>query len=175
MIDLEALADLLGLPEDSVAPLAHRAAVALERRHRPGVHLTGTLRDTAIDEEIRWRLRTPDAAAYEDIDRVTEEGAEAVSLALACSRSKWRIARRLQARLAEGADWLMIDPATGSTIVLEISGTDEQDIEARLARKVVQARRSPFSERGTPAACVVRFLEPSAKLWVDDGPRPNEP
>jgi hypothetical protein len=175
VIDLEALTDLLGLPEDSVAPLAHRAAVALERRHRPGVHLTGTLRDAEIDEEIRWRLRTPDAAAYEDINRVTEEGAEAISLTLACSKSGWRIERRIQARLAEGADWLMIDPATGSTIVLEIGGTDQQDLRALLGRKIEQARRSPFSERGTPAACVVRFLEPSVKLWVDDGPRRTEP
>jgi hypothetical protein len=130
MIDLEALSNVLGLPENSVAPLAHRAAVALERRHRPGVHLTGTLRDAAIDEEIRWHLRTPDTAAYEDINRVTEEGAEAISLALACSKGSWRIERRLQARLAEGADWLMSDPATGSTIVLEIGGTDEQDLGA---------------------------------------------
>jgi len=72
---------------------------------------------------------------------------------------------------AEGADWLMIDPSTGSTVVLEIGGTDEQDLEALLARKIEQARRSPFSERGRPAACVVRFLEPMAKLWVDDGSR----
>lgn len=170
MIDLEVLTDLLGLHEDSVAPLAHRAAVALERRHRPGVHLTGTVRGATFDEEIRWRLRTPDAAAYEDINRVTEEGAEAISLALACSKSNWRIERRLQARLSEGADWLMIDP-TGTTIVLEIGGTDEQDLEALLARKIKQARSSLFSARGTPAACVVRFLEPSVKLWVDDGPR----
>jgi hypothetical protein len=169
MIDLEALSDVLGLPEDCVTPLAHRAAVALERRHHPGVHLAAIVRDTAIEEEIRWRPRTPSAAAYEDINRVTEEGAEGIGLALACSKSNWRIERRLQARLAEGADWLMLDPSTGSTVVLEIGGTDEQDLEALLARKIEQAWRSPFSERGTPAACVVRFLEPSARLWVDDG------
>jgi hypothetical protein len=170
MIDLEALTDLLGLPEDCVTPLGHRAAVALERRHRPGVHLIGVVQDAAIDEEIHWRPRTPGAAAYENINRVTEEGAEAIGLALACSKSAWRIKRRLQARLAEGADWLMIDASTGSTVVFEIGGTDEQDLEALLAQKLEQARHSPFSERGTPAACVVRFLEPSAKLRVDDGP-----
>ncbi len=163
MIDLETLNDVLGLPEESVTPLAHRTAVALERRHRPGVHLIGVVQGAPLDEEIRWRPRTPGAAVYEDINRVTEEGAEAIGLALACSKSTWRIERRLQARLAEGADWLMIDPSTGSTIVLEIGGTDEEDLEALLARKIKQARRSPFSERGTPAACVVRFLEPKCE------------
>jgi len=170
MIDLETLTDVLGLPEECVTPLAHRAAVALERRHRPGVHLTGVVHGSAIDEEIRWRPRTLGAAAYEDMNRVTEEGAEAIGLALACSKSTSRITRRLQARLAEGADWLMSDPS-GSTIVLEIGGTDEQDLEALLARKVEQARRSPFSERGRPAACVVRFLEPMVELWVDESRR----
>jgi hypothetical protein len=175
MIDLDTLPGLLGLPEDSATPLGHRAAIALERRHRPGVHLTGTVQEAAVDEEIRWRARTLGAVAYEDINRVTEEGAEAIGLALACSKCSWRVERRLQARLAEGADWLMLDPSTGSTMVHEIGGTDEQDLTALLARKISQARRSPFSERGTPAACVVRFLEPSVKLWVDDGPRRAEP
>jgi hypothetical protein len=105
---------------------------------------------------------------------VTEEGAEAIGLALACLKNPWRIRRRLQARLAEGADWLMIDVSTGSTIVLEVGGTDEAPMESVLARKIEQARRSPFSERGTPAACVVRFLEPSAALVVDDGPGRTE-
>jgi hypothetical protein len=82
VIDLEALTNVLGMPEETVTPLAHRAAVALERRHQPGVHLTGMIRGTAIDEEIGWRLRTRGAAAYEDINRVTEEGAEAIGLAL---------------------------------------------------------------------------------------------
>jgi hypothetical protein len=175
MIDLEVLPDVLGLPADCVTPLAHRTAVALERRHRPGVHLTGNVQETAIDEEIHWRPRTPGAATYEDINRVTEEGAEALALALACSKAAWRIERRLQARLAEGADWLLIDPATGSTVVLEIGGTDERDLDALLALKIEQARRSPFSERGMPAACVVRFLEPSVELWVDNGSQRPEP
>jgi hypothetical protein len=175
MIDLDALAELLELPEETVSPLAHRAAVALERRHAPGVRVTGTVPGAPVDEEIQWRVRTPDAAMYEDINRVTEEGAEAIGLALAGSKCMWRIKRRLQARLAEGADWLMSNQATGSTMVLEIGGTDEQDLEALLARKIEQARRSPFSARGTPAACVVRFLEPSVMMWVDDGPRRTEP
>ena len=105
---------------------------------------------------------------------MTEEGAEAIALALASSRCAWGVERRLQSRLAEGADWLLVNASDGSRIVLEVGGTDEQDPARLLARKIEQARRSPFSSRGTPAACVVRFLEPSAILWSDDGPRRPE-
>jgi hypothetical protein len=82
-----------------------------------------------------------------------------------------QVERRLQSRRAEGADWLLLDRSTGSKVVLKVGGTDEQDLNALLARKIEQAKRSPFSSRGTPAACVVRFLEPRAILWSDDGPR----
>ena len=175
MIDVDALAGTLGLPEETAAPLAHRAAVALERRHAPGVRLAGTDQGAAIDEELRWRQRQPNASGYEDLNRVIEEGAEAIALALACSRRSWRIERRLQARLAEGADWLMVDPYTSAEVVLEIGGTDEQGLESLFDRKIAQARRSPFAGVGTPAACVVRFVEPTATLWSDDGPRRTEP
>ena len=167
MIDLEALASMVGVPEDNATPLVHRAAVALERRHSPGVHITGTVADAVFDEELHWRPRAPAAATYEDINRVTEEGAEAIALALASSKCAWRVQRRLQARLSEGADWLMTDTLSGATIVLEIGGTDEHDIEALLDRKIAQARRSPFSERGIPAACVIRFREPTVRMQID--------
>lgn len=175
MIDLEVLADVLGLPGDTVSPLAHRAAVALERRHRPGAHLSGTVQGTTIDEEVRWRNRSPGAAIYEDLNRVTEEGAEGIALALARLHRGWRVERRLQSRLAEGADWLMVDASGELEVVMEVGGTDEQDLASLFARKLDQARRSPFAEVSTPAACVVRFLEPSAKLGHDDGPGRIEP
>jgi hypothetical protein len=82
-----------------------------------------------------------------------------------------QVERRLQSRRAEGADWLLLDRSTGSKVVLKVGGTDEQDLNALLARKIEQAKRSPFSSRGTPAACVVRLFEPRAVLWNDDGPR----
>jgi hypothetical protein len=170
MINLDALPTELGLPVESASVLAHRAAIALERRHEPGVHLVGMVQGRTLDEELRWRMRNPAAAVHEDINRVTEEGAEAIALALAYSRCSWRVERRLQSRLAEGADWLLVDPSTGSRMVLEVGGTDEQDLAKLLARKIEQVKRSPFSSRGTPAACVVRFLEPSAIMWSDDGP-----
>jgi hypothetical protein len=141
------------------------------RRHRPGVRLTGQTPEGNIDEELRWRERAAEVAAHEDINRVTEEGAEAIALFLACSNGSLKVERRLQSRLAEGADWLLRDRSTGRRVVLEVGGTDEQDLAALLERKIAQARRSPFSSRGTPAACVVRFLEPRAILWSDHGAR----
>ncbi|MEO8903416.1 MAG: hypothetical protein ABI488_14485 [Polyangiaceae bacterium] len=171
MIDLETLGTLVGLPERAAAPLSYRAAIALGRRHCSGVRLTGSVLEEAIDEDLQWPETEVHAGAYEDINRVTEEGAEAIALALAGSFCSWRVKRRLQSRLAEGADWLLFDPRTDSTIVLEVGGTDEQDLAALLERKISQARRSPFSTRGTPAACVVRFVEPRAILWSDDGTR----
>lgn len=175
MIDIDALAAMLGLPEDSVRPLAHRAAVALERRHAPGVHLAARVQGAAIDEEIRWRKRDPGASAHEDLSRTTEEGAEAIALALSRVHRSWRVERRLQSRLAEGADWLLVDISSGAEVVLEIGGTDAQDISELARRKIEQARRSPLAGVCKPAACVVRFMEPSANLWSDDEPRGIEP
>jgi len=61
--------------------------------------------------------------------------------------------------------------ADGRELIMEVGGTDEGDVNALFRRKVTQALRSPFSTRSTPAACVVRFVEPVALLWVDDGSR----
>jgi hypothetical protein len=169
VIDLDDLATRLGLPTHTANALGSRAAVALERRHRPGVRLTGTLRAEVVDEELRWQAEGIPRAPYEDMNRVTEEGAEAIALALACGKCSWRIRRRLQSRLCEGADWLLTEPSSGRTMVLEVGGTDERDLATLLRVKLEQARRSPFSARGTPAACVVRFFDPSVIFWSDDG------
>lgn len=171
MIDLDGLAVAVGLPSEAGSVLGYRAVVALQRRHRPGVRLKGEVPGKQLDEELRWKEREAEASSYEDMNRVTEEGAEAIALALACSSGALVVERRLQSRLAEGADWLLRDPQTGSKVVLEVGGTDEQNLTALLERKVAQARRSPFSARSTPAACVVRFLEPRAILWRDHGDR----
>jgi hypothetical protein len=175
VIDLEGLAEVVDLPGDSAAPLIHRAAVALERRHRPGVRLSGDLQDVPIDEELRWRERGLGIAPYEDVTKATEEGAEALALALAGALRSWRVVRRLQQQHREGADWLMLDITTGNRVILEVGGTDEQNLATLLQRKLDQARGSPFAASATPAACVVRFLEPSAKLWADDDSRRPEP
>lgn len=171
MIDLDALADAVGLPAEAAGVLAYGAAIALQRRHQPGARLAAIVQGRDVSRQLHWRERDRTASLYQDINRVTEEGAEAIALALTCSHGPWRVKRRLQSRLADGADWLLADQTTGSRMVLEVGGTDEQELVPLLARKLDQAKRSPFSARSTPAACVVRFLEPSAILWSDDGPR----
>jgi hypothetical protein len=173
VIDLDRLALLVGLPAKSAAGLTFRSALALQRRHRPGVQLVGEVDGRALDEELQWREQQPllELSSHEDFNRVTEEGAEAIALALAGSMCAWRVIRRLQSRLSEGADWLLSNERNGASLVLEVGGTDQGELKALLARKIDQARRSPFSERGRPAACVVRFLEPRAILWSEDEPR----
>lgn len=171
MIDLDELAALTGIAPESAEPLALRCAVALQRRHSPGVLLTGDVNGSAISEELRWRAKAAATSEHEDRNRATEEGAEAIALALAAVHRSWRVKRRLQSQFAEGADWLLSDSATGTKVVLEVSGTDAGDLDALLVRKLAQAKRSPFAARGRPAACVVGFSEPRARLWSDDEPR----
>jgi hypothetical protein len=124
------------------------------------------IQDAPEREEIRWSKLPAGVAPTQDDLRVTEEGAVAIALALSARRCRWRVVRCLQSRLGEGADWLMIDTAK-RRIVLEVGGTDEGRLEALLSAKLEQARRSPFSRRGTPAACVVRFADPRALLRSD--------
>lgn len=170
MIDLDDAEALCpGLPAESARPLAFRAMVALQRRHAPGVALAANVRDKAAQEEVQWAPRPAEIAATEDFNKVTEEGAEALALALAWRRCGWRVRRRLQASLAEGADWLM---ASGKQrVLLEVSGTDAGDLGDRYRVKVLQARAAPGSKADVRAACVVRFVEPQAKLWSSDGHR----
>jgi hypothetical protein len=116
MIDLDDLERLCpGLPEESAAPLALRACVALERRHAPGVLLHTRVDGTVEREEIRWSKLPASVATTQDTLRVTEEGAIAIALAISARRCDWRVVRCLQSRLGEGADWLMIDASQRRT------------------------------------------------------------
>jgi hypothetical protein len=169
MINLDELVSLHpDLPSEIAAALATCAAVALERRYQPGVRLAAVVRGLPLEIGLVWRPRRPKDASMLDAKRATEDGAECIALALLGHDTSWRLVRRLQSRLGEGADWLVKDPKTGHCTVLEISGTDDGPFERRLRSKVMQAR-SAASGRGA-AACVVRFLEPRAELYTDDGP-----
>jgi hypothetical protein len=171
VIDLDDLEGLCpGLPKESAGPLALRARVALERRHSSGVVLDVTIHGASEREEVRWSKLPAAVAATQDDLRVTEEGAVAIALALSARHCQWRVVRCLQARLGEGADWLMIDPAK-QRVVLEVGGTDEGSLGALLSMKTKQARSSVLSRHGRAAACVVRFAEPRALLQSDHEPR----
>lgn len=120
---------------------------------------------------VQWRQLPSTVAPNEDDLTATAEGAMGIALALAARHWKWRVLRRLCSRLAEGADWLMVD-ASNAQIPFEVGGTDEGDLDALLRRKSVQARESPFARRGRAAAGVVRFVDARAVLWrSNDEPR----
>jgi hypothetical protein len=165
VIDLTDLDGLCaGLSAESAGPLAHRATVALERRHRSGVHLA-VAGDADLVEEVRWNPLPATVAAAEDQNEATRDGAMGIALALAHRHRRWRVVRRLQSVLSEGADWLLEDQAA-ARFALEVKGTDEGPL--LISEALLQARESIWARRATPAACVVRFREPRAILQVDE-------
>ena len=169
MIDLDDLAGLCpGLPPESARSLTFRAVIALQRRHLPGVELLGNVRGEALREPLMWRKLPATIARMEDLNRVTEEGAEALALALVGRRGGWRAKRRLQSRRSEGADWLMVDG--DAKIILEVGGTDDGDLEALYRRKIKQAEEAAWPKGILRAACVVRFVEPQVLFWSNHGP-----
>lgn len=170
MIDLDDLSGLCpGLPAASAEPLAFRAVIALQRRHQPGVQLSGSMRGNELREAVLWKERSAELAEMEDFNRVTEEGAEALALALTGRRCGWIVRRRLQSRLSEGADWLMASGA--HNVIVEVGGTDDGDLEALYRRKVSQAEEASWPKRTMRAACVVRFMDPKVLFWRSDEPR----
>ena len=167
MIDLNHLEGLCeGLPPESAGPLAFRAAVALERRHRPGVDLFVT-GDAEAEEKLLWRPLPARVQRNEDQNEATRDGAMGIALALAHRHRAWRVVRRLQSTMSEGADWLLEDEAR-NRFALEVKGTDEGPLP--VADALHQARTSTWARRATPAVCVVRFLEPQA-IFQTDGSR----
>lgn len=162
MMDIDALQRLHpGLPGWRVGELTGYAAIALQRRHRPGKTLALTLGGKPIAEMLTWSPRS--GANMVDDDRATDAGAEGVALTIVGHHRKWRIERRLTSRRGKReADWLLYDPEAGKKIVLEISGTDEGPFEARVREKRGQIRLA--TRRGRPVVSVVRFLEPKAML-----------
>jgi hypothetical protein len=153
-----------GLTPESAGPLAFRACVALERRHRPGVRLSLS-GDAEAEVAIQWELLPVNVAATEDRNEATRDGAMGLALALAHRHRHWEVVRRLQSTVGEGADWLLSDTSR-SMFILEVKGTDEGPLP--LAEAKSQARASIWARRATPAVCVIRFLEPQAIFETDE-------
>jgi hypothetical protein len=166
MMDIDALQTMhpglpSGLPGWRVQELTGYAAIALQRRHQPGVTLLLTIGGQEVRETLSWAERS--GSEMVDDDRATDAGAEGLALTIVGHHRKWRIARRLTSRRGKPeGDWLLYDPDSRQTIVLEISGTDEGPFEARVRQKRGQVALA--ARRGTPLVSVVRFLEPMAML-----------
>ena len=160
-IDLEELkAHHPRLPRTTAQEYVHRAVLALQRRHAPGVEMRVTSGRENMHATLEWSRRSSVGAELLDWHRVTEDAAEAVALGLVHAARGWVVCRRLQRE--EHGDWLLYDDARRAFVVLEVSGTDDGDPDARIAVKLAQVAMSPVAD--VRAACVVRFVEPLAAL-----------
>lgn len=148
------------LPRLTAMEYAHRGALGLGRhRHQPGVRMPAALDDQAHDTTVHWSPFPRRDAAQLDRNRVTEDAAEAIALALVHVARGWVVRRRLQR--GEFADWLMED-SNSTRVALEISGTDDTDGASRLREKREQVRKS--SAAWVRAVCVVALAAPQATL-----------
>ncbi len=147
------------LPATTAAEYEHRAALGLERHaHAPGVVLRAQVEGDLRAASLHW-ASAPRAPEQLDRQRVTEDAAEAVTLALVHEAHGWVVRRRLQR--GESADWLLRD-AQGRPVALEVSGMDRGDATRRLGQKLAQAARSKVTDQH--AACVVELATPCALL-----------
>ena len=148
------------LPASTAVEYGRRAAVGLERhRHLSGVALVTLLISEAPDASLHW-IRSPSGDVEQlDRNRVTEDAAEAVALALVHVARGWIVRRRLQR--GESADWLLQDPEA-RLVALEVSGIDEGEDSERLRVKLEQVRRATVASQR--AACVIELSTPRAKV-----------
>ena len=139
------------------------SALALERNsHNPGVSISLDLEHVRSNGSLQWPRAGLNGIAQHDNNRITEDGAEVVALALAHRYRSWRVFRRMQRE--EHADWLLEDIQNGvcQFVALEVSGVDRGSIAARLSQRLVQvAKNNEVDQRW---ACVVGFGEPIAAL-----------
>lgn len=148
------------MPVAVASSLGFLAALALQRRHRPGVVLKAEVRGTAMTHALVWRPIPEDARAQIDKHRATEDGAEAIALGLAHETCRWVVQRRLQRR--QCGDWLLVEQGSGKKVVFEVGGLDDGSLAAKLKGELAQVKRSPLPY--DRAACVVRFADVQATL-----------
>jgi hypothetical protein len=149
------------LPLTTALEYEYRAAIGLARHgHTPGVRLAISHDGQSRHDRLHWRQASPDADLQLDFNRVTEDAAEAVALAVVHTGEAWTIVRRLQHR--KRGDWLLVD-ADQNHIALEVSGVDQFDTaRRRLREKVQQVRQAPT--RGSKVACVVELAPPRCRV-----------
>jgi hypothetical protein len=153
------------LPFDVALVMVGRAAFALERNaHKPGVSLSLDLERSLSSVSLSWPAADLSEIDQHDHNRITEEGAETVALALAHRYRSWRVYRRMQP--GEQGDWLLEEIRDGvrHRVAVEISGVDRGSIATRLSQKLAQVGKSTDVDQRW--ACVVGFEEPTAALHV---------
>jgi hypothetical protein len=151
------------LPEDLALILLVRAGLGLQRNgHASPVGVSLEIERVAVRGQLAWEASEMEMIGRHDHHRITEDGAEAVALALVHQDRGWRIVRRLQRE--EHADWLLEETgeAAGQLVALEVSGVDRGSLAARMGEKLAQVSRSVDVDQRW--AAVVGFEEPSAAL-----------
>lgn len=145
-----------------------RAALGLGRnKHSSGAEIQMDIERAVSRCALTWPAADPGVAEQHDENRITEDGAEAIALAVAHQTSSWRIVRRMQRE--EHADWLLEHHENGKRklIAFEVSGIDRGSIRGRLREKLTQvAKNSDLEQR---CAGVVGFEQPEAVLRSVDG------
>jgi hypothetical protein len=153
------------LPTMIVVSMRERAALALQRNgHASGVRLAVEWNRALSSAVLSWPEANLNTMGQHDLNRVTEDGAEAVALAVAHRYRSWRVVRRMQRR--GYADWLLesVQDGVRTLVAFEISGVDKGSVRARLSEKCTQVSRSRnVNERW---AGVVGFEQPTAALQV---------
>jgi hypothetical protein len=146
--------------------LCFNAALALQRRHKPGVSLSAQVRGAKCAHVVTWQLVPEAARAQVDEHRETEDGAEAIALGLAHEACRWVVRRRLQRR--QRGDWLLVELGSDRRVVFEVGGLDTGSLTTKLKGELAQVRQSPLPY--DRAACVVRFADVQATLVIEAYP-----
>lgn len=151
------------LPGDVAVAMLVRAALALQRNgHATGVGVSLQLQRAVSQGLLAWTHADMTTIEMHDHNRITEDGAEAVTLAVMHQHLAWRVVRRMQRE--EYADWLLERTADAGreTAALEVSGVDRGSIASRLTQKLAQVAKS--SDVDQRWAGVVGFEHPIAAL-----------
>jgi len=154
------------LPGDLAAIMVIRAALGLQRnKHADGVNLHLIVENAISGCPLTWPIADLGLAKQHDNNRITEDGAEAIALAVAHNTKAWQVVRRCQSENKERGDWVLEHVSDGKRrrIALEVSGVDRGNISARVRQKLTQVAKSPIpvSDR---CAAVVGFERPETSL-----------
>lgn len=159
------------LPEDLALVMIGRAALSLQTNgHESPVNIRLDVERAVTRGMLSWAVSDPSFLDQHDSKRLTEDGAEAIALALGHRARGWRIVRRLQQ--GEHADWLLEESSAGASlrIALEVSGVARGSITSRLTEKLEEVSHSEDVDQKW--AGVVGFQQPVAALRSTKAVRP---
>ncbi len=151
------------LPEDLTLVMIGRAALSLQKNgHGSPVSIRLDIDHAVTRGKLAWPSSDPAFLDQHDSKRLTEDGAEAIALALGSRARGWRVVRRMQQ--GESADWLLEDSGEGTSqrIALEVSGVARGSITSRLTQKLKQVLQSEDVDQQW--AGIVGFEEPVTAL-----------